>query len=497
MDALRVVFAGCGRISDLHVLGYRDEPRAVLHGLYDLDRAAAERRAAEWGAPRVYASYAEVLADPEVDAVEVLVPHPLHEELAVAALRAGKHVSVQKPMTTSLRSADRMLAAARASGRVLKVAENYALYPPIVLARRLIDEGAIGEPMTVRIKMMSGGSGGWPVSDSTWAWRLREFAAGRGMNTFDHGHHMWATAWALLGPFRKVNAWVDEQNGVVDSPAVVMWAHEGPRRYGQCEFHYGKELAVPSSYYGNDEWIDVSGSRGVLVIRRCTASILEGPVVGVYSGGAWAWHEAETDWATGFRLSTKNFIAAMRGDEAPRPSAEEGRHLLAMDLAVAKSDRERRTVWLGELDSPAPRLYAALARRSERRAKAAFFRVLAGGGDDVACGDGDRARELTLALPGRFRAEAASGFEGTVGLALSDCAGGFSLTVAGRTISVIETSVPVTVPDTAVLCLRVSSSTWASILEGRSRIETAYLRGKLRVDGEIALALRLRDMLGL
>ena len=222
MDALRVVFAGCGRISDLHVLGYRDEPRAVLHGLYDLDRAAAERRAAEWGAPRVYASYAEVLADPEVDAVEVLVPHPLHEELAVAALRAGKHVSVQKPMTTSLRSADRMLAAARASGRVLKVAENYALYPPIVLARRLIDEGAIGEPMTVRIKMMSGGSGGWPVSDSTWAWRLREFAAGRGMNTFDHGHHMWATAWALLGPFRKVNAWVDEQNGVVDSPAVVM-----------------------------------------------------------------------------------------------------------------------------------------------------------------------------------------------------------------------------------------------------------------------------------
>ncbi|HPB66167.1 MAG TPA: SCP2 sterol-binding domain-containing protein, partial [Spirochaetales bacterium] len=110
---------------------------------------------------------------------------------------------------------------------------------------------------------------------------------------------------------------------------------------------------------------------------------------------------------------------------------------------------------------------------------------------------GDRARELTLALPGRFRAEAASGFEGTVGLALSDCAGGFSLTVAGRTISVIETSVPVTVPDTAVLCLRVSSSTWASILEGRSRIETAYLRGKLRVDGEIALALRLRDMLGL
>jgi len=490
---LRVAFAGCGRISDLHAAAYRGDPDAELLGLYDLDGAAAARKAAEWGVPRVYGGYGELLADPGIDAVEVLVPQLGHEAMSVAALRAGKHVSVQKPMATSLRSADRMIAAARASGKLLKVAENYVHYPPIALARRLLDSGAIGDPATVRIKMISGGTGGWPVPDSTWAWRLRELAEGRGMNTFDHGHHMWATAWALLGDFEKVSAWIDQTEGVVDSPALVMWAHEGGRRFGQCEFHYGKELAVPSRYYGNDEWIDVSGSRGILVIRRCTASILEGPAVGVYAGGSWAWHEAETDWAEGFRLSSRNFVAAALGREEPRPSGEEGRRLLAMDLAVAKSDRERRTVWLAELDSPFPGLLAARARRAERRSRAAFFASLARGGAGEGSACADRARELTLALPGRFRAGAAGGLSGEIGLAFSDCAGSFALRVGSGGLEVAEGPLP----GSALFTVRIPSRAWVEILEGSARLETAYLRGRLRIEGEVTQALRLKDMLGL
>jgi len=118
MAKLRIAFAGCGRISDLHRRGYVDNPDAELYAICDPDPATLQRRRVEWGVAQCYSSLDELLADPSVDAIEILTPQLLHEEMVIKSLEAGKHVSVQKPMTTSLKSADRMLAAAKKSGRI-------------------------------------------------------------------------------------------------------------------------------------------------------------------------------------------------------------------------------------------------------------------------------------------------------------------------------------------------------------------------------------------
>ncbi|HET6304001.1 MAG TPA: Gfo/Idh/MocA family oxidoreductase, partial [Myxococcota bacterium] len=115
---LRVALVGCGRIADLQRLGYLDHPHAELAAVCDRDEARARRRAAEWGVPKVYTDLDRLLADPELDAVEILTPHHLHAEHAVADLEAGKHVSLQKPPTRTLEELDRVAAAARRSGRV-------------------------------------------------------------------------------------------------------------------------------------------------------------------------------------------------------------------------------------------------------------------------------------------------------------------------------------------------------------------------------------------
>lgn len=498
MGKLGIGFVGCGRISDLHALGYRGDPDAEIRGVYDSDAGTAERKASAWGVARTYPSFEAMLADPAIDAVEILTPQAMHEEQTVAALRAGKHVSVQKPMATSLRSANRMVAEARKAGLVLKVAENYVHYPPLKLAKGLIEGGAIGEPMVFRAKMISGGGGGWEVPASAWAWRVKEYAAGRGMNTFDHGHHIWATAWYLMGEVDEVSAWIDSVDGLVDSPAAVNLRFSSPGRLGQCEFHYGKALEIPSKYYANDEWFDVSGSEGVLAVRRCTGSIQEGPAVAVFSGGSWTEHEAESDWAAGFAGSARNFVQAILGREPALPDAAQARGILAVDLAVARSDALSRPVYVGELDSPVPALYA-LGRRLGAIAKKRAFRARLAGGrcsDDEpsSASQAEKAAELTLALPGRFVPEAAKGFEGAFAVELGTaCRGPFVVSVSGCRVEVAERA-----PNEAPLfVVRTRASSWASILDGSLSIEKAFMRGALRIEGGMTKALRLREMFGI
>jgi predicted dehydrogenase len=278
MEIINVGIIGCGRIADLHYPGYCNHPGARIYAVCDSRSEIAEQRCREWKAVVHYTDYREMLQDPELDAVEILTPHKLHEAMAVDAARAGKHIAIQKPMTIDLKSADRMLAAAGA-GIVLRITDNYVFYPPIVLARKMIDDGVIGTPTNLRIKMISGISGGWDVPASAWEWRLAENAAGRGMQTFDHGHHLWTTAWFLMGPIERVTAWIDSIDGVIDSPAVVMWKYSKGVCYRMCEYAHATEMKVPSRYYANDEWIEITGSRGIILINRCTGNLKDGPGV--------------------------------------------------------------------------------------------------------------------------------------------------------------------------------------------------------------------------
>lgn len=136
MGKIRVGLIGCGRISDLHILGYADNQDAEVYAVCDTDQEIARSRQKEWQAKKCYFDYKELLNDDDVDAVEILSPQLLHETMTIQAAETGKHISLQKPMTIDLDSADRMLAKTRLSNGVFKVSDNYLFYPPIVLAKK-------------------------------------------------------------------------------------------------------------------------------------------------------------------------------------------------------------------------------------------------------------------------------------------------------------------------------------------------------------------------
>ncbi|HOZ49299.1 MAG TPA: Gfo/Idh/MocA family oxidoreductase [Candidatus Hydrogenedentes bacterium] len=371
---VRVGIIGCGRIADLHHLGYAEEPRAEVVAVCDVDADAVARRRDEWRVAKGYQDYRELLADPEIDAVEILTPQTIHEPMAIAAIEAGKHVAVQKPMTIGLESANRMIAAARRASSVFKVTDNYVFYPPIRLAKTMIDAGDIGEPIMMRMKFIGGlWHGGWHVPEDTWAWRQREAAQGRGVQTFDHGHHMWATAQFLLGPVDCVSSWIDFTGDFVDCPAVIMWKYKDLKRYGVCDYTQAVELPIPSKYYSCDEWFEITGSRGIILIRRCTGNLLDGPPVSVFDGERWKHHDVESDWASGFRYALRNFIAAIHGDDQPLLTGAQARDVLRFGFALRKSADRRREVYLDELDRSLPGLYAWKRRRQAQRAMRAHL----------------------------------------------------------------------------------------------------------------------------
>jgi predicted dehydrogenase len=347
---IKVGIIGLGRIADLHRLGYVDNPEACIHAVCDVDPEAVEKRRGEWQTARGYLDYHELLADPDIDAVEILTPQTVHEPMVIDAARAGKHIAVQKPMTISLEGAERMLDAVAQANITYKVTDNYLFYPPIAFAKRLIDEGVIGEPCMLRMKFVGGlWKGGWAVPAETWAWRLEEVMKGRGLQTFDHGHHMWAVAWYLLGEIERVVSWIDTTLGVIDCPAVIMWKYKAARRYGVCDYSQATDLAIPSKYYSCDEWFEITGSRGILLVRRCTGNLQDGPAVSLYTNDGWTHHDVESDWSAGFRLATRNFIGAIQGTSAPLLTGQQATEILRFAFALRRSSDERREVCLDEL----------------------------------------------------------------------------------------------------------------------------------------------------
>lgn len=499
MDKIRIGIIGCGRIADMAYEGYRNNPEAEIRAVCDRDINLAEKRKSEWGAAKAYEDYRALLDDPEVDAVEILTPHTLHETMTLNSLDAGKHVALQKPMTVSKKSADLLADKAGRSDRVCKLTENYLFYPPIQKAKEIIQSGDIGEPTNIFLKLIAGGSGGWEVPDSAWAWRLEEYSLGRGMQTFDHGHHLWSTAWHLMGPMEMVKAWIGCTDQVVDSPGAILWKHLGREACGLAEYIYSRKLVIPSDYYANDEWIEISGTKGLILLNRCTGKLKPGPALSVYAGDAWKHYDMPSDWKLGFIGSAENFIRAIKGEEAPFPSFSEGREILEINLAIARSALENRTVYLSEFLSPFPRLHSAARERRASAASAKRRREMRKtGGEGKSRVYAKQAKELTLGLAEKALKERIGKTETTAGLELSGFPGPeqvlrFSLSFRKGELAITEGKLP----EKQDILFRTSADLWARILLKKKKIETAYIQGKIRFDGPIEKVMELRKILGI
>ncbi len=148
---VRVALVGTGAIAVLaHIPAWLACSEAELVWAVDSRPRAAEEAARRFGIPRWGTSFEDVLTDPDIDAVDLCTPAPLHASQTIAALRAGKHVLVEKPAAVTLADGEQMIAAAQASNLVCMVVENWLYASSTQCARRLLDDGALGSPSLIQ-----------------------------------------------------------------------------------------------------------------------------------------------------------------------------------------------------------------------------------------------------------------------------------------------------------------------------------------------------------
>jgi len=206
MDSIGVGLIGTGYMGKAHALAWTgvkavfgDGPRLRLEHLVEVTDALAAQRAGEFGFAQSGSDWRALIANPQVDVVSITTPNQFHAEMAIAALEAGKHVWCEKPMATSLADAERMEAAARASGKAAVLGYNYIQSPLFRLLEDLLKGGEIGRVNHVRIEMDEDF-----MADPAAPFGLKSDAASGYGALDDFGVHPLSLLHTLIGPMTRL-----------------------------------------------------------------------------------------------------------------------------------------------------------------------------------------------------------------------------------------------------------------------------------------------------
>lgn len=231
---------GLGDISNKRVVpAIRQQKDSLLVAAHSPFEAELDAFAERHGIPEKYLSLQEMLSNREIDAVYVATPIFLHYGIALEALRAGKHVLVEKPMAMTNAECEALIAEAKQQNVKLGVAYFRRFFPKIALAKQLLEKGAIGAALSARITFHS-----WynPAPEDPKYWRVIKSKGGGGP-LWDMGCHKLDLLQALLGDVKSVQALLETRTHgyeVEDTCAALLEMECGA--YCQASFHWNSRV---------------------------------------------------------------------------------------------------------------------------------------------------------------------------------------------------------------------------------------------------------------
>jgi predicted dehydrogenase len=357
---LRFALVGCGSIAPTHARALAARPEAVLIACADVRPERAEAFAAEFGLRAM--PWPDLLADTEIDAVTVCAPSGLHAVLGIQALRAGKHVVVEKPMDISLAACDALIAAQAGTGRTLAVISQHRFDSASLAVRQALEDRLLGDLVLVDARIPwyrtqeYYDSGDWR---GTWTLDGGGCLMNQGVHTVD------LLRW-LAGPVASVyaQARTAAHTGIAveDALAATLTFAGGA---------IGTLMASTAAYPGFPARLALHGTHGSAVIEgdalhtlaipgretavgeAAVAHALQVATGGTKAASASAPAElgaggAAGAWGEAHQAQLADFIRCCRTGETPLVDGHEGRRAVEVVLAAYASARTGRPVTLPE-----------------------------------------------------------------------------------------------------------------------------------------------------
>ena len=334
---LHIGIIGAGRIGRVHAetLAFR-LPESQIVAITDVNREAAQAVAARCNISRVVESSAEILADPQVQAVLICSSTNTHADLIVAAAKAGKHIFCEKPIAFSLDTIDNALAAVKAAGVQLQIGFNRRFDANFARVRQAVASGEIGTPSLMHIISRDPSppplsyvrvSGGMFMDMTIHDFDMARFLIG------DEVEEIYTAGGVMVDP--EIG-----EAGDLDTALIVL------------RFRNGVIGTIDNSrkaVYGYDQRVEILGSEGKIATGNCYPNQAE------VSSGKTVYRDLPLNffmerYTESFTSELRSFVAAVREKRTTAVTGIDGRIPVVMALAARKSYDERRCVRMDEVN---------------------------------------------------------------------------------------------------------------------------------------------------
>ena len=318
-----------------HRIGWQAHNDVKIACVVRSKETSAQETAKKWGVPSWSANYKEVIARPDIDIVDIVLPHDMHADVACEALANGKHVVMEKPVATTVKDAQRIADAAKKAGRIVMVSENWIYATVIQKAKAAIKRGEIGEPYLIRSSMDMDVRAGFVGLN----WRYDAAKMGGGAALLDAGIHAVSTCRYLMGEITEVaaihNSHHFKEIRPMEDTSVVM-----------CRFASGATGTMTVSWTATRErpytTFIILGSKGTIEFDTHERQFF-------ISRDGKRSEEIDLKASRGFVEQAAHFIDCLKNKRAPVTTPEEQIGSLKAVLAAYRSDKEGRFVKTSEI----------------------------------------------------------------------------------------------------------------------------------------------------
>ncbi|WP_435181552.1 Gfo/Idh/MocA family protein [Halorussus sp. AFM4] len=332
--AIRLGAIGLGGLGSIELGLYDEMDDVEIAAGADVSAGAREAFAEQYGAP-VYEDHAAMLADRDLDAVNIVTPHTLHYEQAMDCFEAGADVFLEKPMVTGIENAAALVDAAAERGRVLQVGYQRHFDPLFRELRRVVSSGRIGEVHAANAYLGQD----W-IELQRGSWRTDPGLSGGGQ-LYDSGSHLLdALLWTLDAEPRRVAALVDDRGEAVDVNSALALSLDREVDGGSS----GDSVTATVGVVGDgtngepDEELVVWGSEGHVRYADDRLTVHEGGAT--YEGEV----TGDRDFETLTRRKLADFVRAVADGTEPAVPGSFGLRVTALTEAAYEAAETGRTV---------------------------------------------------------------------------------------------------------------------------------------------------------